>query len=230
MGALEQVSQMKSQGIPEEEIISKLREQKISPKDINDALNQSKIKNAVYTPQQTNMPDTEQRPRPETNGEPYVPQTQDADAPQPQEQYAPQPQEEYAPQTQEEYAPPQDMYQQEQYGYPQEESGSDMMIEISEQVFNEKIKKVEKQINKMNDTQVLLETQTKYAVDRLKRIESIMDQLQISILERIGSYGKNLETIKKEMTMIEDSFSKIVPGTKRVTHKKETSKHTSKKK
>jgi len=226
MGALEQVSQMKSQGIPEEEIINKLKQQKISPKDINDALNQSRIKDAVYSPQQTNIPATEQIPIPQKIEETYVPRTQDIK----QEVNVPQPQETYAPQPQEEYAPPQEVYQQEAYGYPApEESGSDMMIEISEQVFNEKIKKVEKQIDKMNDVQTLLQTKTEYAVERLKRIESIMYKLQVAILERIGSYGKNLEIIKKEMGMIEDSFTKIVPGAKKPTHKK-IHKKTSKKK
>ena len=234
MGALEQISQMKSQGMPEQEIISRLKQQGISPKNINDALSQSQIKDAVYSPQETEAQSPEQIPMPEaTNGAPYSPQTQEMTAPQPQESYAPQPQEEYAP--------PQEVYQQENYGYPQEESGSDMMIDIAEQVFNEKIKKIEKQIDKMNDTQVLLQTQTENAIGRLKRIELIMDKLQVAILERVGSYGKNLEIIKKEMTMIEDSFSKIVPGTKKIsyttphkiTHKqipKPTKKKTSKKK
>ena len=58
MGVLEQVSQMKSQGIQEQEIISRLNQQKISPKEINDALNQSRIKDAVYSPKQTNTPPT----------------------------------------------------------------------------------------------------------------------------------------------------------------------------
>ncbi|MCK4647757.1 hypothetical protein KAT24_02400 [Candidatus Pacearchaeota archaeon] len=215
MSVLEQVSQMKSQGIAEQDIISRLKQQKISPKDINDALSQSKIKEAVYSPQETNRVPAEQIPMPENTEAAYVPRTQEIT----QEANIPQPQETYAPQ--EEYAPPQEVYQQEAYGYPApEEHGSDMMIEISEQVFNEKIRKVEKQIDKMNDVQVLLQTKTEYAVERLKRIESIMDKLQVAILERIGSYGKNLETIKKEMEMIEDSFTKIVPSAKRPAHKK----------
>ena len=102
------------------------------------------------------------------------------------------------------------------------------MIEISEQVFTEKIKKIEKQIDKMNDTQAVLQTQTEYATERLKRIESIMDKLQVAILERIGSYGKNLESIKKEMEMIEDSFTKIVPGAKTPIHRKVHKKTPSK--
>jgi len=47
MTILEEVSGMRSQGIPEEEIIKKLQDQGVSPKSINDALDQEKIKKAV---------------------------------------------------------------------------------------------------------------------------------------------------------------------------------------
>jgi len=46
--------------------------------------------------------------------------------------------------------------------------------------------------------------------ERLKRIETIIDRLQASILEKIGSYGSNLDSIKKEMSMMQDSFSKTM--------------------
>jgi hypothetical protein len=218
MGVLEQVSQMKSQGMQEQEIVNNLTQQRISPKEINDALNQSKIKDAVYSPQETTMPPIQSPPAPENVEASYVPRTQDIK----QGGEMTQPQESYVPQPQEEYAPPQEIYQQEAYDYPapEGEQSSDMMIEISEQVFSEKIKKVEKQIDKIKDAQILLQTQTEHATASLKRIESIMDKLQVEILQRVGSYGKNLESIKKEMEMIEDSFVKIVPGAKKPTHRK----------
>ena len=46
--------------------------------------------------------------------------------------------------------------------------------------------------------------------NRLKRMEILIDKLQIEILKEVGSYGKNLDTIKKELSMIEDSFGKAV--------------------
>ncbi len=49
MPALERVMQMKQQGIPESQIIESLKEEKISPKDINNALSQSQIKSEVNT-------------------------------------------------------------------------------------------------------------------------------------------------------------------------------------
>jgi hypothetical protein len=55
--------------------------------------------------------------------------------------------------------------------------------------------------------------------DRLKKIETIIDKLQIAILEKVGSYGKNLEGIKKEMSMMQDSFSKMISPSKRPKEK-----------
>ncbi len=63
-------------------------------------------------------------------------------------------------------------------------------------------------------------------------MESIIDKLQISILDKIGNYGKDIQGIKKEMEMIEESFTKVVPELKKkashshskTTHKKSSSK------
>jgi len=234
MGVLEKVSEMKSQGIQEPEIITELRQEGFSPRQINDALGQFQIKNAVsQEPQQMQPPMP--MPEDERTTEPaYSPKTQEMNGA-------------YAP-PQEEYAPPQDVYS----GYPQQEqyyqepssaesAGADTMIEIAEQVFAEEIKKIEKKIDKITDTQAILQTKTEYAETRLRKIESIIEKLEVAILERIGSYGHSLETIKKEMAMVEDSFSKIIPHAKAhhtahhktksaSAHKKTTKKKTSKKK
>jgi len=47
-------------------------------------------------------------------------------------------------------------------------------------------------------------------LERIKSIEKIIDNLQISILKKVGSYGGNLESIKNEMSMMQDSFRKMV--------------------
>ena len=47
MGTLDQITKMKKQGIPEQEIIDNLSQQGISPREISDAMKQSQIKSAV---------------------------------------------------------------------------------------------------------------------------------------------------------------------------------------
>jgi len=238
MGVLEQVNEMKNQGMPEEEIASRLKDQGISPKAIMDALDQSQIKNAITE-------DYEDEGMPPSLPEDYskYPQTQDISAPMPQQQYAP-----YAPQTQEisdsyapesqTYAPGEEYYPQEGYeGYSPESMNSDTLIEISEQVFEEKIEKIKNQIEELNEFKVLAETKIEHNTERLKRIEASIDKLQSAILEKVGAYGNTLDSIKKEMSMMQDSFGKVVDKAVKGHHvhtehkeHKTTHKKTSKKK
>ena len=226
MGILEQITQMKNQRIPDEEIVSKLQEQGVSPREINDALNQSQIKNAVY--EEETMPGQPPTPEEQNKGD-YLPQNQEMpELPRTN-------QETYSPQTQE-YSPEQGNYSQDNYGYPQETGvDSNTMIEISEQVFSEKIKKIQKQVEILNEFKTLGMTKIDNTSDRLKRIETTIDKLQIAILEKIGSYGENIEGIKKEMSMMQDSFGKVVNQAVRghqshVKHTTPTHKSTSRKK
>ena len=210
MGVLEQITQMKNQGIPDQEIVSNLQEQGVSPKEINDALSQSQIKNAVSNTgnieemQPATTGQNPPAPSPQEQGS-YIPKTQEMpELPSTQ-------QEMYAPQSQQEYPQQQELYQQDDaYNYPAEGVGSDTIIEIAEQVFSEKIKKIQKQVEDINEFKTLAQTKIDNTSNRLKKIETIIDKLQIAILEKIGSYGKNIESIKKEMSMMQDSFGKVV--------------------
>ena len=209
MGVLEQITQMKNQGIPDQKIVSNVQEQGISPKEINDALSQSQIKNAV-----SNTGYTEEMQPAITEQNPPTPNQQEQGNYTPRAQEMPElprtEQEMYAPQPQQEYPQQQEFYQQDAYNYPAEGVGSDTIIEIAEQVFSEKIKKIQKQVEIINEFKTLAQTKIDNTADRLKRIETTIDKLQITILEKIGSYGRNIENIKKEMGMMQDSFGKVV--------------------
>ncbi len=236
MGVLEKVSQMKRRGLSDEEIIGKLRDEKISPREIKDAMNQSQIKNAVSVAETSEMePSMMEAPVPETRGnqmpkmqEPvqqssqgyakgsYTPKTKEM----PEEEYpAPSPQEEYyAPQPQQyPQQQPAQQYQQEyqpqeyEYSQPyQETTSTDTIMEIAEQVFSENMKTIQKKIDEFSEFKTISQAKIDNAIERIKKIEMIIDKLQIAILEKIGSYGKTLDDIKKEMSMMQDSFGKIV--------------------
>jgi DNA-binding transcriptional MerR regulator len=219
MGALDQITQMKNQGIPEDQIIQNLQEQGVSPKEISDALAQAQIKNAVAgeaSPQDysgENNPQTmqpsimNQSPRGNLNQTNYSPQTQEI---------SPQtiPQQEYS--SQEEYYPQGEYYDE----YASSTGGTDTMIEIAEQVFAEKMQKAKKDLQELNEFKTLSETKIENMDERLKRIEKHLDKLQIEILGKVGSYGENLENIKKEMSMMEDSFGKVLKEKSSSTKKK----------
>ncbi len=229
MGILDEVMNMKSRGIPDSDIIRNLQEQGISPSEINDALNRAQIKNAVSSEgsiapgseamEQSIMGAGEEPDRLPTEGNisdfeltPPTPMGlrgkatkeisgESEDTYETQEAYYPQPQysqQEYAPQQGYSYAPSSGIMD------------TDTLIEVAEQVFLEKNKPLQKKIEEMNEFRVLAQTRIDYLSERLKKIEAIIDNLQASILEKVGTYGQGIENIKKEMNMMQDSFSKVI--------------------
>lgn len=250
MGVLEQVMELKGRGIPENEIIAKLKEQNVPPNAITDALNQAKIKRAVSSgenvknemepsmmgpegaepppkelPTEGGFSDADLTPiKPQRYQTPppkgFTPVSQEVSD---EKEYVPQPLgENYSGQDQQqypqEYYPPQEQYMPQQEYYPPQEEGystpgisdTDTIIEITGQVFSEKIKTIQKQVEDLNEFKVLAQTKIDNISDRLKRIELNIDRLQAEILEKVGSYGRGLEGIKKEMNMMQGSFGKIV--------------------
>ena len=212
MGVLEQVTEMKNQGIPEDEIVNKLQEQGISPRAINEALGQSNIKTAVSGEREEDIEPSirgETPPEPPATKQTYMPSSQEI----PEQHEA----ETYLPATQEAYYPPQEGdYPQEEFGGYGEYGGygagadTDRFIEIAEQVFSEKIKEIQKQLENVTEFKSLAQIKLDHATERIKKIEATMDRLQMAILEKIGSYGRTLESIKKEMSMMQGSFGKMV--------------------
>jgi len=245
MGVLEQIMRMRNQGMGNEEIAANLREQNISPKAITDALNQAEIKTAVSDASGESAPyETGKNPEyPDQIPPPSPNQSYPAQNAQEMQAQAPAPEPEvYAPQTsqQEQYYAP-EAYSQAYGDYGDGGSmgiNTDTIIEVSEQVFSEKISSIRKELDDLKEFKTLSQTKLDSALERLKRIEKVMDQLQISILKKIGSYGENLESIKKEMSMMQDSFGKIVgpvsqrkltkskhkPTSSKTIHKRKTSK------
>jgi hypothetical protein len=258
MSVLDQVLSMKKKGISESEIASTLEEQGISPKDISEALSQAKIKEAVYeeTSDEELMPSIMIPERAEslpTEGE-----ISDIDLlpPTPSDHYKVprvvrkeiQEQEEISQPTQEMseqyYYQPQPTQQvsPETYQYFYGEAASqisdtDTIIEIAEQVFYEKIKNLQKQIESLIEFKNLSQSKIDNISERLKRIENSIDSLQSAILEKIGSYGRGIDSIKKEIELIQESFHEMAKSDKisekepiHKIEKKTTVIHKSKKK
>jgi hypothetical protein len=208
MGVLEQVTELKGKGMSEDAIIKELQQNGVSPKDISDALNQINIKNAVSGQQmESGLPQDTQAP----SGQTYQPQTQDVS------------QQAYAPQTQSQPYQNQS-YQDQSYVSQDQYSGyapytptsyspgtnTDTMIEIAEQVLAEKTLEIVKQLERMNEFKTLSQAKIENMSTRLERIESTIDKLQAAILHEIGNYGDSLGSIKKEMSMMQNSFGKLV--------------------
>lgn len=223
MGILDEINNMKNQGMDEREILSRLQEKGVTPKSIEEAFNQMRIKKAVSAESsgqegmEPSIMKEGRRHEAEQASPLYIPKTKEIDHNH-EELYVPNPQQ--SPQFNEELeAPKYENYNQEEYtpqeGYGEQEAGgydTDTFIEIAEQVFSEKIKKEQKQIDTLNEFATIAETKLSNDHEKIKRIEEIIDKLQAAILEKVGSYGKNLDSIKNEMGMMQESFGKMVPS------------------
>ena len=138
---------------------------------------------------------------------------------------------ENAGQTQE-YAPApgegeQQYYQEapQSYGYaPSAATDTESMIEISEQVFADKTKEIEKRLNKEEEFSNLTKVRLENMEQRLQRLEQMFDKLQLEVLGKIGSVVSGVRSNKKEMTMMQNSFRKVVSKRRTTKHKKTSKK------
>jgi len=241
MGVIEQITQMRNQGISDEDISNKLQEKRVPPASINEAFNQLKVKEAVSAennslqppspyPTQNKMPNQKQFYTPrtkqinESSSEQNNFQLENPDMQQDYynpEEYPQQNQQDYQqmqpPQPQEEYYP---QYNYQEYS-PQSNMGTntDTIIEIAEQVFSEKTKDFQKQMEMLSEFATLAENKIENNTERIRRMEKIIDNLQIKILDKVGTYGENLNNVKKEMSMMQESFSKVLPELAEAKHK-----------
>jgi len=228
MGTSDEVVSLRSQGVSDSSIVDSLRSKGISPKEISDAMSQAQIKSAVGGVEpgmESSIVDTAgslESAAPVLNTE-YSGGSVD------QGSYSEVPSQDLGNQTNNSYdagnsqmAPMVNDYSAPQAGassgeeYYQEDYGgygggdTDTIIEVAEQVFSEKSKKMKKQLSESNEFKTLATSKIEDISNRLKRIESSMDKLQYAILDKVGEYGNGLNSIKKEMSMMQDSFKKVV--------------------
>ncbi|MEM3405553.1 MAG: hypothetical protein QW117_01100 [Candidatus Pacearchaeota archaeon] len=225
MTIIDQIKKMRENGMTEMDIIKKLQEAGYSPLEINQAIEQSKIKAAISDlnsdlPQEDNF-DTEliknmQQSIMEQSNENNLPLL-----PQPDQQLQISeniPEEQYEQQypiesiQQQEYYPPQNYYQ-EQYPIYQP-SYNENVNEIIDQIVEEKINKTRKKVIELNSFKILVEKKIRNIDVRLRKIENFIQELEIKILGKVSSYGENLQDIKKEMEMMQDSFSSVLESIK----------------
>jgi len=217
MSMLEKVTQLKKEGMSEKEIISILQEEGKSPKEIMDALNQSQIKKAISAEEEPStdgmMPSMMQEeadlaPVPEGEGpqgqeELYSPQAANSQS---QNYYTPRGREDefFSGEEYQEEMPSEQTYTGE-YSYNQ-----DATIEIAEQVVTEKMKRFQFQLREAMEFRTLFESKLEDLNDRLARMEKMFDKMQLTVIDKVSSYGEHLDLMKKEMNMLEDSFAKVI--------------------
>ena len=213
MATLERVIQMKQQGMSEDRIISSLREEGISPKEINEAVSQSKIKMALNQEPRNDIPEVEntmqqsimntERPVDEEGYTDYSGNT-------------PAPNAEQTEQSPQEYQQDQEYYPEYQpdSAYPEYQPPPSIDIEtvneIAEQIIEEKVEKIAKQISGFTKFKEDIQTEIQRINERLTKMEEKFEELQMAIIKKVGQYGENIQEISKEMHATQQSFSKIL--------------------
>ncbi|MEK6889113.1 MAG: hypothetical protein AABW80_03325 [Nanoarchaeota archaeon] len=212
MGVLEEVQRLRSEGRQDTEIYNSLQSRGYSLKQINEALEGAAIKQAVSPDQGSSIP-----PAPS----PSRGITQEVSDMQPSMmEYPQQPEQESYPANQE--------YSQQQEPYPSETYASDQysqqgqqgyadysglsaetISEIADQAVSEKFNFLRAKIEKISSFKATAETKLETLEERLKRIEKIIDQLQLSILQKVGDSITNIADIKKELLETQKSFKAV---------------------
>lgn len=205
MATLEKVMQMKNEGLTEGQIIGLLRKEGVSPKEINDALSQSKIKSTINS--NVNAPSDDFA---DMKPSIMLDKRKQQSEPPPEEQY-----EEYSEEAPIENNPEQN-YNQEyyypEYQPPKESYGTDIetINDITEQIVEEKNIELKKQISDI----IKFKDETRIEIEKIKervdKIENVFNELQVAILRKIGEYGEDIKNVSDTINATQESFSKLV--------------------
>ncbi len=210
MEALDKVTAFKNQGLQDADIVKRLEDEGISPREISDAMSQSKIKQAVSPEQPTqdmsSMQGMEQSimPGQALQEQEQEQQTQMQQMQSPQEQAYPQQGNEQAY-----YQTPQ-AYPQQAY-YPQQpQIDTETIAEIAEQVILEKFREFSEKTGDISSFKTHTLEELKDLDERLKRIEQSIEQLQQEVIKKISEFGETGEYIKKDLNSLHNTVSKLM--------------------
>jgi hypothetical protein len=92
---------------------------------------------------------------------------------------------------------------------------TDTITEISEQVVSEKLSQLKDDLEKILDLKTVLDSKIDFIDQRLKRIESIIDKLQLSVLQRVGEYVENVQNLKNEIIETQKSFKSLLDSSQK---------------
>ncbi|MEK6850322.1 MAG: hypothetical protein AABX85_01980 [Nanoarchaeota archaeon] len=214
MGIFEEIKKRQEEGKSDQDIILLLQASGYGIKEASDAVAQTRIKEAISSSQDpaiisqygnqdqemmqsiANQP--QQIPKPKAQQEQQMPQYQ-------QEQ-----QEQQMPQYQQEQQEQPQQYQDPYQAYGSSGSSADVVSEIAEQIVSEKMSVLRKQIEIIIDLKNSNEVKIISIDERLKRLEKIIDRIQLSILQKVGEYITNVEDIKKEIVESQKSFKTLL--------------------
>jgi len=215
MAALDRLAQLKNSGMQDSDIVTQLRNEGFSPVEINDALTQSQIKEAVSSsdvsgqnyPQEQNPPQGYEAPpysdmnqsiadsQVQSEEILYPEQTEQAEQPaEGGEYYAEAPQTYYGEQQPAEYG----------------ESLTEIAEQIAEQVVLEKLNEFQEKTGDLSLFRQDVNDKIQDLNKRLTRIEDSIERLQNAVIQKIGDFGEDASSIHKDLEMLHSTTSKLM--------------------
>ena len=194
--SVDELINLSKQGYTDADIIRYLREEGYSPNEINDAMNQAKIKMELA---ETAGMET-YAPEPAEASEEMTPSIMSQSQPQGEVYYAP-PQATQAPTEGTEGYP---------YNYPSYPASTESMEELAEEIIKEKWDEFKKKTGDIAEFKRYIESRLKSLDDRLKRLERAFDKLQTATMERVQEYGRGIKSLGTEIQALEGAFGKVV--------------------
>ena len=196
MATIDRITQLQQQGFQEQEIIEQLKKENYPIKEINEGLNQSRIKSAVYQEQSYPQQDSGMEQSILQQNPPSAEQEQELTPPQ-AEQYP-------------EYQQPAEGYPADAY-YPEQSSyGVDTITEIAEQIVTEKFRKINEQIGDIPIFKERMTSKLNELDSRLKSIENSIESLQQAIIGKIKDFGDSNKVVHKDLENLHDTMSKMM--------------------
>ncbi|MCH7850498.1 MAG: hypothetical protein IH845_02535 [Nanoarchaeota archaeon] len=234
MTTLDRIMEMQKNGVTDVEITTQLTNEGIPPADINNSLNQAKIKNAVSPPDvptsqsgmqasimggDANINQSQgSQGLPPQEGVPQQTNTQQSQMPIPPPPQVPQdPANTKGPEIYPAEAPidpyyaetPQ-AYPDQDYYAPAEALSTDTISEIAEQVATEKINEYKEKTGDILNFKNRIQEKVNDIDDRLKRIESSIDSLQHAIIGKVGELGESSAMIHKDLDNLHGTVQKLM--------------------
>lgn len=206
MALFEEILKMSQAGMSDSDIVRRLAAAGFSPLQISEAINQAKVKQSASTVPEGLSPSImeEEVPGPAvpspTAPVPYQPMPSPRMQMPQQQMQMPQRAEEYQPYP----------YQYPTYETAQPKMDTEAIEEIAEEIINEKWQEIKTKLGDIVEWKSFTEKRITSMDERMKRIESSFDRLQIALLGKVQEYGQNIRDLGAEMQSTRDAFSKIV--------------------
>lgn len=186
MGLNEEIQQLKEQGTPDELIAPVMLRKGYSQAEIGKALATSTIKGAVTAPSVDELQPSLGSVEPTPTEEPLPAPPAYPGYPGAEQGYADQ------------------AYSQEQY--PAQSISTDTIAEVAEQAVEALLVKRDRALAELASFKAQGEARIQTLEERVKRLETLMDKLQLAILQKVGDQLTNLEDIKREVIETQKTF------------------------